>query len=274
VLTGAWFDRLVNVAELLAVFEEQMRRNPAPEPGTSVERETAITRIVGAPDTWRGVTWSDLRDDDAGDVIHDQIKRLSPYGDWEWKLYSYDQPTNLSERLVTAGFVREADETVLVAALDELDLVACPPPGVEFVPVVDGPGVDALVAVHDEVFGGTHDAIGRVLLAGLEAQPTNVAAVLAVANGVTVSAGRVEFPQDRDLASIWGGGTLPAWRGRGVFRSLVAHRAALAAARGYRYLQVDASPDSCPVLKRLGFTELATTTPHQWSAGSARGAAS
>jgi GNAT superfamily N-acetyltransferase len=258
---------VVDVSEVLAVFDEQMRRNPAPEAGTSVERDAGITRVVGPPGSWRGVTWSDLRNCDVGAVIDDQIERLTPYGDWEWKLYSYDEPTDLSERLVASGFVREADETVLVAALDELDLVATPPPAVELVPVVDGQGVDALVTVHNAVFGGTHDDIRRILLAGLEAQPTNVAAVLAVADGVPVSAGRVEFPEGRDFASIWGGCTLPAWRGHGVFRSLVAHRAAIAAARGYRYLQVDASPDSRPILERLGFVEIATTTPHRFSAG-------
>jgi antitoxin (DNA-binding transcriptional repressor) of toxin-antitoxin stability system len=46
-----------------------------------------------------------------------------------------------------------------------------------------------------------------------------------------------------------------------VFRSLVAYRARLASERGYRYLQVDASAASRPILVRLGFTELATTTP-------------
>ncbi len=56
-------------------------------------------------------------------------------------------------------------------------------------------------------------------------------------------------------------GQLPAWRRRGVFRALVAHRATLASARGFRYLQVDALPPSRPILKRLGFVELATTTP-------------
>ena len=93
------------------------------------------------------------------------------------------------------------------------------------------------------------------------AEPRAVAAVVALAGRTPISAGRVEFHDGTDFASLWGGGTLPAWRGRGVFRSLVAHRAALAAARGFRYLQVDASPDSRPILKRLGFVELATTTP-------------
>ena len=37
-------------------------------------------------------------------------------------------------------------------------------------------------------------------------------------------------------------------------------RATLASARGFRYLQVDASPGSRPTLERLGFVELATTT--------------
>jgi hypothetical protein len=40
--------------------------------------------------------------------------------------------------------------------------------------------------------------------------------------------------------------------------------ARLAAARGYRYLYVDASPDSQPILARLGFSRLARTTPYVW----------
>ena len=82
-----------------------------------------------------------------------------------------------------------------------------------------------------------------------------------------VTAGRVEFHLGTDFASLWGGGTLPAWRHRGAFRSLVAHRAALASARGFRYLQVDASPESRSILHRLGFVKLATTTPFMHPGG-------
>ena len=136
-----------------------------------------------------------------------------------------------------------------------------PPAGVQLRAVVDEPGIDAIVSVHDEVFGEDHAASGRALLDALTHRPSSVAAAVAVAGDTPIAAGRVEFHAGTDFASLWGGGTLTVWRGRGVFRSLVAHRAALASARGFRYLHVDASPDSRPILERLGFVELATTTP-------------
>jgi hypothetical protein len=36
-------------------------------------------------------------------------------------------------------------------------------------------------------------------------------------------------------------------------------------ARGVRYLQVDASDDSAPILRRLGFRAVTTTTPYIWT---------
>jgi hypothetical protein len=45
----------------------------------------------------------------------------------------------------------------------------------------------------------------------------------------------------------------------------VAVRARLAAEQGYRYLQVDASDDSRPILERLGFNAVTITTPYVWS---------
>jgi GNAT superfamily N-acetyltransferase len=64
------------------------------------------------------------------------------------------------------------------------------------------------------------------------------------------------------FAGLWGGGTVEAHRGRGIYRALVAQRARAAVDRGYRYLQVDASSQSRPILERLGFHPLSTTTPY------------
>jgi GNAT superfamily N-acetyltransferase len=248
---------------VLAAFDEQIRQHPeADAPDGHVEHDEGVTRVVSGGDGWAGVTWCDLDQVSADAVIAAQISRFAELSrPWEWKHYSYDQPADLSERLLAAGFTREPAEALLVADIADLTLDVPPPPGVELRAVIDRQGVEALVSVHDEVFGEDHSALGRTLLAGLARQSSTAAAVVAFAGQTPISAGRVEFHSGTDFASLWGGGTLPAWRGRGVFRSLVAYRAALASARGFRYLQVDASPDSRPILQRLGFVELATTTP-------------
>ncbi|MEV6939308.1 GNAT family N-acetyltransferase, partial [Streptomyces sp. NPDC051132] len=87
-------------------------------------------------------------------------------------------------------------------------------------------------------------------------------AVVALADGEPVAAARLEPVPGTPFAGLWGGGTVAAWRGRGVYRALVAHRARVAAALGYRRLQVDASAQSRPILARLGFQALSTTTPY------------
>ena len=80
----------------------------------------------------------------------------------------------------------------------------------------------------------------------------------------------MSFYPGTDFAGLWGGSTLTPWRGRGIYRALVAVRARLAVRRGVRYLQVDASDDSAPILRRLGFRAITTTTPYVWTPPEAR----
>ncbi len=255
---------------VLAAFDEQLRRRPEPDaPGGQVEHDDGVIRSIGGAEGWTGVSWCELDEAGADAVIAAQISRFAELsGPWEWKHYSYDQPADLPERLLAAGFTREPAEALLVAEIADLTLDVPPPAGVELRAVAGRQDVDALVSVHDVVFGEDHSAVGRALLADLARRPNRAAAVVAWAGEAPIAAGRVEFHSGTDFASLWGGGTLPAWRGRGVFRALVAHRAALASARGFCYLQVDASPDSRPILERLGFVELATTTPFTHPGGS------
>lgn len=85
--------------------------------------------------------------------------------------------------------------------------------------------------------------------------------MLAMAGDVPVCGARIDFHAGTEFASLWGGGTLEAWRGKGIYRALVSYRARLAAERGFRYLRVDALAPSRPILERLGFVQLTTTIP-------------
>jgi len=257
-----WSAAAMDPRAVLAAFDEQIRRQlSAGAPDPLVERDPRWVRRTDS-DGWAGMTWSRLDEASADGVIADQVTRFTGQEQpWEWKHYSYDEPPDLPDRLVAAGFVAEEPEALLVAEIADLPLEVVLATGLELRPVIDQAGVDALVSVHDDVFGGDHTHIGRAARNGMAADPPTAAAVVAMAGSQPVSSGRVEFHHGTDFASIWGGGTFPAYRRRGLFRALVAHRAALAAQLGFRYLQVDATPDSRPILQRLGFVELATTTP-------------
>jgi GNAT superfamily N-acetyltransferase len=79
-----------------------------------------------------------------------------------------------------------------------------------------------------------------------------------------VSAARMVVYPGTGFAGLWGGGTAPQWRGRGIYRALVARRMQVAAELGCEYLQVDATDMSRPILERLGFRALSVTTPYEF----------
>jgi hypothetical protein len=98
--------------------------------------------------------WSELAEATADAVIAATIDRIAllGVGEWEWKHYSYDRPTDLPRRLLAAGFTAEPPEALMVAEIAELALDVPPPKGVKLRRVTDPQGVDALVRVHNEVW--------------------------------------------------------------------------------------------------------------------------
>ncbi|MFJ9415151.1 GNAT family N-acetyltransferase [Streptomyces sp. NPDC101227] len=83
--------------------------------------------------------------------------------------------------------------------------------------------------------------------------------------GEVVSAGWMRFHTASEFASLWGGATLPSRRGQGLYRALVGHRAALAAERGFRYVQTEALPTTRPTLARLGLATVRMLTPYYFT---------
>ena len=249
------------VHKMSAAFNSQLREYPVPVFGATLEHDAFVTRVLS--DSWNGVIWSNLSENTAEAVVAREITRFKGRP-WEWKVYSGDEPGDLPQRLVAAGFAPDPTESVMIAHIAEIDLEPDWMDAAEIVTVATPEDVASVVSLHNQVFGGNHEAMGRELAAALATSPPAVTAVLARVGPRPVSSGRVEFNYGTDFASLWGGGTLPEWRRRGLFRALVAQRAALAAERGFQYLQVDALPASQPILARLGFVEIATSTPYRF----------
>ncbi|MBT3155111.1 GNAT family N-acetyltransferase [Streptomyces sp. CHD11] len=249
---------------VLALYDRDMREGARPDgPGAVVERAGAVVRQTAPAHGWNGVVWSALEHADADAAIAEQIAHFTGRDrEFEWKRYGHDLPADLGRRLVAAGFTAEPDETLMVGEVAGLARDVRPPEGVRIVPVTGRAGADLLAEVHEKAFGADASRFRRHLLDQLTASPGTVVAAVALAGAEPVSAARMELTPGARFAGLWGGGTVREWRGRGIYRALVAHRARIAADRGYRYLQVDASDQSRPILSRLGFTALTTTTPY------------
>jgi ribosomal protein S18 acetylase RimI-like enzyme len=267
-----------DLTELLAVFDEQLRERALPPGRWSIERSGRTVREWG--DGYATVVWSDLNESAADAAVAAaqhwaEADRLR----LEWKLYGHDTPPDLPARLAAAGFVAEPQETLMVAEIGGLPQLPEPPAGVRLRELApgDGPvdrealgaGLGAVDALHRAVWGERPSGFREQLEEEKALRPDLLSIVIAEPAGPVepvpvLCAGWLRIHQGTRFGSLWGGSTLPQWRGRGIYRSTVAWRAARAAELGMRWLTVDASDDSRPILERLGFRRLSTTTPYIW----------
>jgi hypothetical protein len=183
----------------------------------------------------------------------------------EWKTRGHDLPADLTDRLEAAGFRPEEAETVLVgesAAIadrlrghDVLDAVTIRR-------TAEREDFERIAVMESTVWGEDWSWLADDLTTRTEADPELIDVYVAEVGGQAVSAAWAVYKKGTDFTGLWGGSTLAEWRGNGIYKALVAIRAERAVERGYRYLQVDASDDSSPILQRLGFVAITTTTPY------------
>jgi GNAT superfamily N-acetyltransferase len=221
---------------ILERFDEQLRRSVVDDDGVFVGDGWSAVLAV-PPDVERALA---------------RLRELP--GHAEWKAYGHD-PADLPARLRAAGLEAGDEEAVLVA-----EAASIAPPERDVTVATTPELVELFTALANHVFGDDSSGSSRLLRA-LEEQKPSVLATLVFVDRDAVSGGRVDFPENSEFAGLFGGITLPEYRRRGFYRATVAERARLARERGYRWLYVDALPTSRPILERLGFVQITTTTP-------------
>ncbi|OKI89301.1 GNAT family N-acetyltransferase [Micromonospora sp. CB01531] len=261
----------LDARSLRDAYDAQIRPeipNP-PRAGVTVERDGPLVRIVGLDHrgfiTYR--TLDGLAGAELDALIARQVEFFRGRGEAvEWKLNGHDEPTDLGDRLSAAGFVPEDLETVVVGPVAAL-AAAVPvlPEGVRLREVTAREDLERIAAMEEAVWNDDRSHLVTGLAKEIEADPQSITVVVVEAGGVVVSAGWVRYLPDTSFATLWGGSTLAEWRGKGIYRALVAYRARLAEQRGKTLVQVDCSPDSRPILERLGLVAVTTTTPYVYT---------
>lgn len=252
---------------MLERYDADLRGRPW---GASSERDGPLLRTSGLPGGGF-VAYRDLGGldgDELDALIARQVAFFHERGEpFEWKAYGHDEPPDLEDHLRAAGLEPEERETVVVARLADIAGDVVLPDGVALREVKDRADLDRIARFEEEVWqdGHSRDWLAQALADELADDPSLLRVFVVEAAAAIVCAAWIRFERGTAWASLWGGATHADWRRKGIYRATVRHRANLALAEGFELVQVDASDDSRPILERLGFAAVTTTTPWVWT---------
>jgi GNAT superfamily N-acetyltransferase len=254
----------VDVTQLLDLHDQYQR----------IEVEYRAMRREATPDIVRHVAlkhghgmvlYSRLTDTNVDRVIAEQIACFDQLGqDFEWKTYDHDTPVDLKDRLRAHGLEAEEPEALLVLDIEAAPAILLQPVMLDVRQITDPDRLEEYRQVQEKVWDEQVDWQIAALRDDLINDPDHVSVYIAYAAGVPVSAARIDFHDDNPFAGLWGGSTLAEYRGRGYYTALLAARLQEARRRGVRFLAIDASPMSRPIVEKNGFQFLTFTQPFKW----------
>ena len=250
----------------LAIFDREQRRQVR---FFGARREASGNVVRHLPESvgpgWRAIIYSRLNAETADAEIEDQIGYFECLGhDFEWKVYTHDQPVDMVERLAARGFEIGEREAVMVMDLRESLEILSQSTVHDIRQIEDPDQVTTVLAVQEQVDGLNLAWLAEELSCQLCLDHEGLAVFAAYVDGVLASSAWIRFHQPGQFASLWGGATLPGYRRQGLYSALLAARAQMAWDRGCRFLTVDASAMSRPILEKLGFQRITDSYPCTW----------
>jgi GNAT superfamily N-acetyltransferase len=260
-------------ASLLAAYDAQLRGVAEVQGSVSWDRSGPLYRGL-FPDSGfvsyeslEGLGTLDAVDALIGETVA-YFEAIAQVAEFEWKTRGHDWPADLDEHLRVHGLVPEEIETVMVGEASSLAVDVALPAGLSVRRVDDLSEPERQRVIREastmqhDVFGGGPS--GDQVLDRLDRMGGAETFWVAEAEGRVVSAGRLNRVPGTEFAGLWGGATLPEWRGQGIYRALTAARARFALAEGVRYIHSDCSAMSRPILERSGLVAVTTSTPYLW----------
>lgn len=252
------------MSDLLAEYDAQLRTEAEMQRAVEVKRSGPLWIARFRRDDLF-VTYSEL-DDPAARVaaVVELLAEDSRVRHAEWKTRTHDHAPGLESALTAAAFVPEEPESVMLGEASAL-VGAEAPAGVNVRKLTRSEDIRAALDMQDSVFGGRPKAesmLATIMTQQADGQPVEVWA--AEIDGRIVSAGRIDRIPGTAFAGVWGGATLPEYRGRGIYRALTAARVRSMKSQGVRWIHSDSTEDSRPILERAGLVKITETVPWVW----------
>jgi GNAT superfamily N-acetyltransferase len=256
----------VDETSVLRIFDEERRLVADVDVTLSITRY--VVRAIGLENRWAGIVYSSFPAEEIEAVIDGEIEYFENlHREFEWKVYSHDKPPSLLAELRRRGFQIGEEEALMIRDIREptTSSTSSPTPGITVMPVADAQGVNDFVAVEAAIWPAS-EKMRDQLLATLNDPAQRNLAFVAYENRIPIGCGRVTIPPKSRFAGFWGGAVLPSFRGKGVYRALLAARIQhVLRFESIQFLRVDALPTSRPILEKYGFRQIASTWPAEWT---------
>lgn len=253
-------------AQLLSLYDRD-ERIEARYPHVRREETAFVVRHLHPDETEGFVIYSRLNERNADDIIEQEIDYFSRIGQsFEWKVYGHDTPPDLKARLLRRGFTLDEgdEEALMILNLEQASPVLFQPPAHDVRRLTRPEDVPLALAVQRMVWNEDYSDLIARLATDLRDYPDMLSVYAVYVDGRPVSSAWMYVLPGSRFGSMWGGSTLPAYRGRGIYTALVAARVQEARRRGLRFLTIDAGPMSRPIVEKLGFRFITWTFPCKW----------
>jgi Acetyltransferase (GNAT) family len=252
-------------SRIIALYDQDQRKS-IEYPGMRRESTPDVVRHIDTSANGEGViSYCELNEFKADDAIHEQVAFYEGiYQAFEWKVYDYDRPPDLIERLRAKGFVIEEAEALMVLDLDDAPPVLWQPFRHTVKRITEVEKLSEVQIVEQQVWNEDSTWVFDYLGVALRNFPDQMSIYVASIDGQPASAAWIFFPKHSQFASLWGGSTINNYRKHGLYTALLSVRAQEAKTRQVRYLTVDASPMSRPILEKFGFELIAYSYPCKW----------
>jgi len=224
------------------------------------EKDGNIRRIIG-PFPLVAHNWIDhfkLSSTDSPNAVQRQVDYYTNIGhSFRWKVYTHDQPDELPNELLRRGF--KAWEPCALMILKLSDFPCEYPDGFDY-RVLDDPAQlpETLLPIKELVWMEGADELISALQSEMRDMGQHMKIHVAQRDGETAGCGLVRYNERMTFGGLFAGATIPAERGLGVYRGLVAARVEDAQACGAGYLYTEAGDMSRPILEKLGFQNMST----------------
>ena len=179
----------MNKAQIIALYDQDQRKD-VEYPRMRREVTPNVVRQINISGNREGIIiYSQLNEANAEETIREQVSYFESIGQgFEWKVYDYDHPSDLKERLESYGFIVEEAEAIMVLDLEAAPEILWQPVTHNVQRILNPEKISDILTIEQQVWDEDFSWLGEYLGEALSLYPEQMSVHVAYLNEQPASA--------------------------------------------------------------------------------------